>query len=373
MRNSTRMRDAEKNGIFSLSRETYVQTNEGFRSGQKPEYVNCTSKDIVHAYHNVCLHCANVTGPVLILEDDACVLLKEKKVFERIDSFLKCKRYDFYTLGSFGIHDLRFRAGFHRKFAWYAGCSQATVWSQHSRMALLEAHLPGIRHIDTSFIRLFSGIFTYYKPVACQLLARTENTSSWSLLVDTHSKILKMLDGACILAGVRLTGLDRCYGGWFVAYWLNEHFIALVLAATLLAARPILFRRTKSRGVSVVLPGETRMYSECSPRSTGTCGRTRGSNSYLAHDDYPTLEPFGEEATSARGRDRPSSQSLRGDDPDLAHFTGKSVPHVHSGLHILGRGVVHEIGDHRTREEGQIQLHRYGIAFSPRTDEDGER
>ena len=78
------------NLFFNMTKTTYVQFNKGYRSVPKKN-VNNTSRDIIHAVKNICLHARQFKN-ILILEDDAEPMLGTTHYhLKQVDNFLKKK------------------------------------------------------------------------------------------------------------------------------------------------------------------------------------------------------------------------------------------------------------------------------------------
>ena len=69
MRGSERWR-AHAAFLLRLCPVTFLQVNDGFRAGRKPEWVTSSNRDLVHAYAHA-FRLASGMGHVLVLEDDA--------------------------------------------------------------------------------------------------------------------------------------------------------------------------------------------------------------------------------------------------------------------------------------------------------------
>ena len=216
----------EAGPLHRLCRETFVQLNEGFRGGGKPEWVTNSAHDLVHAYTHAC-EFAKGKGNVLILEDDAEIMPgATRDDFSIVDAFLSTHRFDAYSLGSFGARrpegeHMRMRTGRIGSVA----CSQAIVWSPTARNRLLRTHGASIPHIDGHFMSILGRVHTYRYPLVVQRFPSTENMSNWCVACtptlsgrarDTFAISLFRL----VLRSLRL---DRSLGGWNVIYAYHTH------------------------------------------------------------------------------------------------------------------------------------------------------
>lgn len=206
-------------GLGQLCAETVVQVNRDWRSCEKPDHVRTTAHDLIHAYRNVCRECASLDAPVLILEDDARIYSTDPHAYAEVDSFVRTRHFDVYSLGSFG--EFAGREGAHRRYGRVMGFSQAVIWSARAREALLRA--PAVdTHIDVHTLSGMAHKYTYHAPLVTQLFPTTENMATWCIECE---------GGRWERAGVRLwigflqgcLGLDRSPDGWRTLYWINEH------------------------------------------------------------------------------------------------------------------------------------------------------
>ena len=204
-------------GVLRLARDTFVQTNPGWRGGAKPAWVASSAYDIVHAYQNVCAVTRRL-GPVLILEDDAEMMPEADAVdFALVDAFVRRHPTRAYTLGSVGICSPQ-ADGLHWRIGWGCGLAycQAVVWPPALRAALLS--LPGgsIAHVDGAFLSRHAPLATYCKPLVVQTFPKTENMAHWSFLPSCPR-----LDRLCLAAWVRALramDLDRDTRHWRTLY-----------------------------------------------------------------------------------------------------------------------------------------------------------
>ena len=202
--------------LSRLARATYVQRNPGHRKMVKPG-VDCTSRDIIHAYQAACRRVQEL-GHVLILEDDAQPLLRDPRVYARIDAFLQGGDFDVYSFGSLG----RFRIGCgrHPRYASFMGFAQAIVYTQTTRSRLLAVDVQAIRHIDAHFLSRLARKRSYWRPVIVQLFPRTDNMLEWGYR-QRGSACERRLVALFVRILHHVLCLDRRLWGWHAMYVIN--------------------------------------------------------------------------------------------------------------------------------------------------------
>jgi len=225
MTDDARLDALARSGALRLCARTFVQHNRGFRRCRKPEFVQSTSTDLVHAYCEVALR-ARGMGNVLILEDDAEVLAAATRAdFAEVDAFVAHRAFDFYTLGSAGRQRPSPHKG-HLRLA-YTGASHAIIWPEATRARLLEVYMPRLTHIDSDFLAMLPLAYTFRDPLVGQLFLRTENSHTWSAMGLGQARQAR--GGPVVWVDRRLVGLhlwwlgvryglDRDTSGWAIIY-----------------------------------------------------------------------------------------------------------------------------------------------------------
>lgn len=205
--------------LCAICPRTWVQLNPGWEQGGKPAHVTSTAHDLVDAYRHACAGCADVDGPVLLLEEDALLLEHDAAAFERVDAFLRSQPYDVYSLGSFGEFGPADARDHHRRFVGRMGFSQAIVWSRRARDALLRRPVGDV-HIDVHTISALELKYGYRKPLVVQLFPRTKNMQTWCLECDGSVRERILVNAwKCFLQ--KVLRLDRRTSGWKVLYAMN--------------------------------------------------------------------------------------------------------------------------------------------------------
>lgn len=216
MTNSKRLTKPTFDGIKKLCRRTYVQRNPGYNTCPKPDWVQSSYMDLVHAYKNVCEEFRNVRGNILILEDDAQLMPGTSRLdFDRVDRFLLVGKYDLYTLGSLGwIHHInRHHARVH------GCCSQAIIWTPWVRERLSLTSIS--THIDNTFINRQLTI-TYKTPLVVQLFPETENRSQWCVFCTPRMISVDKLINNIHVKFVRFFHMDIDTRHWKTMYTLSK-------------------------------------------------------------------------------------------------------------------------------------------------------
>lgn len=226
MTTSTRLAKPTARALTRLCGETIVQWNPGWRAGGKPPHVDSSAKDILHAYRNVCQHCADLQAPVLILEDDAQLMDgATPRDFEAVDAFLRAdaRPWDVYSLGSLGVFDRLQDVGPHRKFLASMSFAQAVVWSPAARAAFLrrDDDDPRLTHIDGHVLSAFRHKYAYRRPLVVQLFPTSENMRTWCRECKGRAWERSLIKaGTVVLQGV--LRLHRDPKGWHVLSSVNH-------------------------------------------------------------------------------------------------------------------------------------------------------
>ena len=220
MEEGTRLTAETLSDLSSVCGETWVQVNPGWKHGRKPSYVTSTAHDLVHAYRNACLWCADTDGPVLFFEEDAILLERGREHYERIDAFLREERYDVYSLASFGEFGHEDKASHHRRFVGRMGFSQAIVWSRGARDALL-GRPEGDMHIDVHTLSSMRRKYSYMRPLVVQLFPTTENMATWCIECENgvRERIVVRAWHSFLQQVLRL---DARPDGWRTLYRMND-------------------------------------------------------------------------------------------------------------------------------------------------------
>lgn len=186
MTNSDRRKGESFKQLFKICKKTYVQENKGFKYCKKPDWVNHSGRDLIHANKNACLFSENDDN-VLILEDDAEILTPLcRDSFYRVNDFVKNnKTFDAYSLGSLCAGVLPSTL-YHHLCVRPIG-AQAMILSKKVRESLLIESLKDMHHIDSSFYS-FKRVYTFYKPLVVQKFPKTENRSNWCTFCNTKLK-----------------------------------------------------------------------------------------------------------------------------------------------------------------------------------------
>jgi hypothetical protein len=233
MEGSARIEGAR--ALTSLCSRTLLQINAGWRKCAKPARVTSSAGDLIDAYRHVCMAYQDVPEPILILEDDALIMHKDRVAFRSVDDFIaKHADFDVYNLGCVGLFDLTSR-GPHRRVRGLMGWSQAIIWSAAARQKYLKIYdaTPKATHVDVHMISRFDRKFTHRVPLVVQLFPATENMSNWCYVCN---------GGLCERAMVRvytclLTACMRLHerpDAWVHIYRINawtKRAVALVFVS----------------------------------------------------------------------------------------------------------------------------------------------
>lgn len=225
--------------VTELCGTTIIQLNKGFKTSKKPDWVTSPNQDLVHSYYNVFCECTHIKEPILILEDDVrlSTMADIQHHFDNVNSFVKAKSFDIYSLGS--IHFLEnFFASPHRRILGPLGGTQASIWSFSGRKSVIDmvnSEAFCITMIDLCIVNKLKRKFTYKFPLTWQCLY----PNNWELVcINTavkkklNSTLLKIVHGA-----ISFVGLDQedCEKGWNVAYYWSLYIpmvIGLLLMVT---------------------------------------------------------------------------------------------------------------------------------------------
>ena len=219
LESSKRIHDINKL-LFTMTKVTYLQINKGFRSVYK-ENVNNTSRDIIHAVKNICLH-ARQFNNILILEDDA-ELMPGTSYYDlkQVDNFLGKNHVNIYSFGSLGFV-FPYYSTIHMKFLGFLGFGQSLVYSNSIREKLLKVDISNIKHLDAHFISKQKYKFTYYRPLIVQKLISSPNQDEWSISVGSKRYVEKISVKLFIFFVKDCLRMDKSLLGWFVLYFLNQ-------------------------------------------------------------------------------------------------------------------------------------------------------
>lgn len=223
MATSTRLANAAD--LARLCGKTFVQINQGYRTGLKGDAVNCPSRDIVHAYQHVCKQCTPA-GPVLILEDDAAIMPDATPAhFAAVDRFIASREFEVYTLGSLGPF---LTLGQHPRYGCFLGFLQAAVYSERARSHIVRADISKLKHVDAHVVSRLPRKHTYRRPLVVQPFEETENMQEWGCSRRTHTACERWWVRVFVWVLRRVLRLDRQLWGWHVLYAANA--CPLVLA-----------------------------------------------------------------------------------------------------------------------------------------------
>lgn len=205
------------NDLIKLSRTTFIQENKGYTGCKKEDWVDSSSKDLVHAYVQACKFVKHIKGYVLILEDDAQIIQNKSRLthFRRVNTFITKRKAKLYTLGSFGMMTPNSTSLFHNRMH-FLSFTQAIIWSKRARDTLLKANHCSITHIDSSFCRKIGSTYTYYRPLIIQTFPNTVNRSSWCLMCNEKYKTLDAMFNLLSAKLIHMLQLDVNLRGWSI-------------------------------------------------------------------------------------------------------------------------------------------------------------
>lgn len=219
MNEGSRLTTEALSDLRTLCPETRIQINMGWKDGNAP-HITTTAHDLVDAYRHCCRAVAECDGPVLIVEEDAVFLNRNRVHYACVDEFVAKRNYDIYSLGSFGEFSADDKGEHHRRFVSRLGFSQAIVWNKSARDMIL-ARPEGDMHIDVHTLSAMKRKYTYYRPLVVQLFPTTENMRTWCIECTQSSRERIVV---CAWQGFlqRVLGLDRCPDGWTTLYKMND-------------------------------------------------------------------------------------------------------------------------------------------------------
>ncbi len=230
MSTSTRLEQDESKDLSALCKNTFVQMNKGWKQCSKPPHITTAAYDLIDAYRNLFIHCQDIHAPILVLEDDAIIMTRSKNHYESVDSFVKNKDFDVYSLGSFGVVN-PFNVGCHRRFLKTIGFSQAVIWSEKARSkALILMQNNDLMHIDVHIMSQLRRKYTYRLPMVVQIFPETENQSNWCYLCNNN--ILEKVIVRVWVFILKMLQLHKKPDNWNMLYCVNNiirHFIILLL------------------------------------------------------------------------------------------------------------------------------------------------
>lgn len=219
MHNTGRLTEERIAALSTLARLTYVQTNHGFRGRDKPG-VDCSSKDIVHAYKNACAHAMD-KGLIVVIEDDAEFMGDASSIdFKRVNNFVaSCTNLNMYSLGSLGFTYPVNRH--HRRFLGFMGFVQCTIMSRAARDFITSVDIGTVRHIDAHVMRSIPNKYTYYKPLVVQRFTTTENMLEWGVCLKPN-RVERIAVRLFVFLIQRVMCLSTSTRGWKGIYAINS-------------------------------------------------------------------------------------------------------------------------------------------------------
>lgn len=193
--------------LLSLSKQTIIQWNKGFKICDKSKFVTRSSEDINHAYFTAFQYTKNYNN-VLIVEEDAEILNYDLKHYNIINDYII---NNFFKVLSFGTNGVFKKINKDFYTVDVAHGAQAQIFSRPFReecsLAIKTNNFKG--EIDTTYFG--NNIVTVYNfPLIVQKFPETENFNNWS-----GNKIINKL-------GIKSIALDKTLNGWYIIHLISK-------------------------------------------------------------------------------------------------------------------------------------------------------
>lgn len=191
--------------LMSLSKETVLQYNKGFKKCSKPG-ITKSSEDLIYSYFTAFQYCNHLNN-VLILEEDAEVLNNDLKHYKEIDKYL-CGNFKVLSFGTNGLFKQENKNFYSVNIA---HGTQAQIFSKEFRDELIlkfkNNNFKG--EIDTTYLSNYV-VSVYNFPLIVQKFPETENFNNWS-----GNKFLNKL-------GIKTLNLDNSLNGWYIIHLISK-------------------------------------------------------------------------------------------------------------------------------------------------------
>ena len=214
MRNSERrssyMQQLEE---FRPCRNVIIQHNAGYRMCPKGEEVSNIDQDLLHAMKHAL---ENVSGPVLVFEDDFKFLPRLRAEVAKVEEFVRENAMDAYALGC--MPHLAYHTMGHVRVL-RGGCCHAMLYTDSGIKKILSQTASNDEPLDTKFYR-DSVIYTSPRPLAVQAHGGTENAKQMAAGI---SKWLGVSPETFLLPVYSSCGVDgtMCYEFFHLTTYLG--------------------------------------------------------------------------------------------------------------------------------------------------------
>lgn len=215
MENSNRLK--KDPFLLNLAKKTIIQYNKGFKCCEKPNVIDASNKDILHAYYTAFQYTTDYNN-VLILEEDAEILYYTKSHYKIVDDYIsgEFKIFSFANYGEFTQINENFY-----KSSVICG-AHAQIISKSHRFTLMEKikQKNFVGHIDHDYF--CDDVVVYKYPLIVQLFTDTINKKTWNtdktvshffiklLEVDKNKSGWEMIHAFSKLKGKKYIGLYTC-------------------------------------------------------------------------------------------------------------------------------------------------------------------
>lgn len=219
----------------------YVVLNDGYKKCKKilpqaqTEDTQHSALDLVDANLQIFKHANQMKYKnILVLEDDCFFRsdIREEKVLHELNTFfIDYSSASFtYRLGCMPFLMLPFLT--HVPYGFYQG-THAYVISQKARTTAINMDESTIEDWDM-FINVLTSQYTYYKPLAYQILPETENQKFWGTFNNSVvTYICKIINKICI-AYIKLVGVDKkAEPGYSITYTVAKILYSLLILLVL--------------------------------------------------------------------------------------------------------------------------------------------
>jgi len=186
MENSSRLPEIQKQLTkHKPSSTVMMQYNQGFRKCKKQLQKQASNYDLVDAYRNIFIHAlASGYQSILVMEDDFFMDKYNNDDIERICKFIRTKHPDVYNLGALGcigtfIGTLQDSINYHYKCTVSSSSHGVIYRNSYMKEFIKKASYGKIIGSDQFPNDKKYNVYTYYKPIAFQLIPETENSKNW--------------------------------------------------------------------------------------------------------------------------------------------------------------------------------------------------